>query len=71
MTAAQPAANAGAILRVIIADISLAQWTIIELFLWEYLPAGKFHGVIIPHTPTGSLKVSTVVCGVDDGIVSP
>lgn len=52
ITTEQPAANAGAILRVIIA-------------------AGKFQGVMIPQTPTGSLKVRTVVLGYCDGIVSP
>ena len=35
------------------------------------MAAGKFHGVMIAHVPTGCLSVSTVVCGVDDGIVSP
>jgi hypothetical protein len=52
ITAEQPAANAGAILRVIIA-------------------AGKFHGVMMPQTPTGSLNVKTVVLGYCEGIVSP
>jgi hypothetical protein len=52
MTTEQPAANAGAILRVIMA-------------------AGKFHGVMMPQTPTGSLYVRTVVCGVEEGMVSP
>lgn len=35
------------------------------------IAAGKFQGVMMPQTPTGSLYVSTVVCGVADGIVSP
>ena len=52
MTTAQPAAKAGAILRVIMA-------------------AGKFHGVIMPQTPTGSLKVMTVAFLKDEGTVSP
>lgn len=33
--------------------------------------AGKFHGVIIPQTPTGSLNVRRVVFLKDDGIVTP
>lgn len=52
MTTAQPAANASAILRVIIA-------------------ARKFHGVMILQTPTGSLKVITVVLAYEEGITSP
>ena len=52
MTTAQPAASAGATLRVIIA-------------------AGKFHGVMMPQTPTGSLVTCSEVFGVDDGIVWP
>jgi hypothetical protein len=35
------------------------------------MAAGKFHGVMIPQTPTGSFSVITMVFGVDDGIVSP
>lgn len=52
MTTEQPAANAGATFRVIMA-------------------AGKFHGVIIPQTPTGSRTVYSVVCAEDDGMVAP
>ena len=52
ITTAQPAANAGAILRVIIA-------------------AGKFHGVMMPHTPTGSLKVNTTDLAYELGMLSP
>jgi hypothetical protein len=52
ITTEQPAAKAGAILRVIIA-------------------AGKFQGVMIPQTPTGSLNVMTVVLGYEDGMTSP
>lgn len=52
MTTEQPAANAGAIFRVIMA-------------------AGKFHGVMIPHTPTGCLSVKTVVLGREEGMTSP
>jgi hypothetical protein len=33
--------------------------------------AGKFNGVIMPQTPTGSFVVMTVVCGMDEGIVTP
>lgn len=35
------------------------------------IAAGKFQGVMIPHTPTGSLNVKTVVFLYDEGIVSP
>lgn len=35
------------------------------------IAAGKFHGVIIPQTPTGSLNVKTVVFLYDEGMVSP
>lgn len=35
------------------------------------MAAGKFHGVIMPQTPMGSLNVSTVVFDVAEGIVSP
>lgn len=35
------------------------------------IAAGKFHGVIIPQTPTGSLKVRTVFPAKEDGITSP
>lgn len=35
------------------------------------IAAGKFQGVMIPQTPTGSLNVRTVVLWKDDGIVSP
>jgi hypothetical protein len=52
MTTEHPAANAGAILRVIMA-------------------AGKFQGVMMPHTPTGCFIVNTVVLGREDGITSP
>jgi hypothetical protein len=32
--------------------------------------AGKFHDVMMPQTPTGSFVVMTVVCGMDEGIVT-
>ena len=35
------------------------------------IAAGKFHGVMIPHTPTGCLMVIRVVFDDDDGIVTP
>lgn len=35
------------------------------------MAAGKFHGVITPHTPTGSRRVINVVRGTEDGIVTP
>jgi hypothetical protein len=35
------------------------------------MAAGKFQGVIMPHTPTGSRIVITVVREVEDGIVTP
>lgn len=35
------------------------------------IAAGKFHGVMIPQTPTGSLNVRTVECLYEEGIVSP
>lgn len=37
----------------------------------SYDSKDQTYGVIIPQTPTGSLKVITVVCGVEEGIVSP
>ena len=35
------------------------------------IAAGKFHGVMIPHTPMGSLMVERDVLGYDEGIVTP
>lgn len=35
------------------------------------IAAGKFHGVMIPHTPMGCFTVITVVFGIDEGITSP
>lgn len=35
------------------------------------MAAGKFHGVMIPQTPTGSRRVIRVVRGVEEGIVIP
>jgi hypothetical protein len=35
------------------------------------MAAGKFHGVMIPHTPTGCLRVKTVVLGREEGMTSP
>ena len=35
------------------------------------MAAGKFHGVMIPQTPTGSRSVIRVVRGVEEGIVIP
>lgn len=35
------------------------------------MAAGKFQGVMMPHTPTGSRTVIRVEWGVDDGIVVP
>lgn len=35
------------------------------------MAAGKFQGVMMPHTPTGSRTVSKVVSGVEDGMVTP
>lgn len=35
------------------------------------IAAGKFQGVMIPQTPTGSLMVMTAVECVEDGIVTP
>lgn len=35
------------------------------------IAAGKFHGVMMPQTPTGSRTVVNVVFGEDDGIVTP
>lgn len=35
------------------------------------MAAGKFQGVIIPHTPMGSFITITVVFGIDEGIRSP
>jgi hypothetical protein len=52
MTTVQPAASAGAALRVIIA-------------------AGKFHGVIIPHTPIACLITKMRLSAAGEGIASP
>ena len=52
MTTVQPAASAGATLRVIMAF-------------------GKFHGVMMPQTPTASLRTRMRRSGVGDGIVVP
>lgn len=35
------------------------------------MAAGKFHGVMMPQTPTGSRRVNTTVLVYEDGIVSP
>ena len=35
------------------------------------IAAGKFQGVMMPHTPTGCLRVKTAVFGRDDGMTSP
>lgn len=35
------------------------------------IAAGKFQGVIIPHTPTGSRTVIKLVWGLEEGIVTP
>ncbi|MNS87970.1 hypothetical protein D3C72_1219280 [compost metagenome] len=52
MTTVQPAASAGATLRVIMAF-------------------GKFHGVMMPQTPTGSFSTTMRRSGVGDGMVPP
>ena len=35
------------------------------------IATGKFHGVIIPTTPTGWRVVQPILFGISDGIVSP
>ncbi|MBB3996714.1 hypothetical protein GGR04_000535 [Aureimonas pseudogalii] len=52
MTTVQPAASAGATLRVIIA-------------------VGKFHGVMMAQTPTGSFRTRMRRSAVGEGMVAP